>query len=69
MASFFSMAANSRLFFRPALAHASTPVRASIAPHTYRFSFLPGVGTCFCFPRFIQSGPILGFRWTSTSSR
>ena len=33
-------------------------------------ALVPGVGgTCFCLPRFIQSGPTLGFRWTSTSSK
>ena len=40
-----------------------------MAPHRYRFWLVPGVRTCFCVPRFIQSGPILGFRCTSTSSR
>jgi hypothetical protein len=45
------------------------PVTAFIAPARYRFSFWPGVTTSFCWPRFIQSSPIFGFRWMSTPSR
>ena len=45
------------------------PARPALsAPARYRFWFLPGVRTVFCVPRSIQSGPILGLRWMSTSS-
>ncbi len=46
----------------------SDPVRALSAPAKYCFSFWPGVSISFCRPGSIQSGPISGLRWMSTSS-
>jgi hypothetical protein len=44
----------------------ATVVAAGVVWHDA--AFCPGVITSFWVPRFIQSGPILGFRWMSTSS-
>jgi hypothetical protein len=45
-----------------------SPLRQLIDPARYRFTFVPGVTTRACSPRFIHMQPMSGFRFRSTSS-